>query len=72
MGTIQLLNGRHDTHLLRFRSLFDDGRGLAFPCDDHGEVDMNTLSERARGNYLYARTVVGREFHSPRVERSGA
>jgi len=72
MGTIQLLNGRHDTHLLRFRSLFDDGRGLAFPCDDHGEVDMNALSERARGNYLYARTVVGREFHSPDVEQAGA
>jgi hypothetical protein len=70
MGTIQMLNGRHDTHLLRFRSLFDDGRGLAFPCDDHGEVDMNVLSERALSNYLYARTVVGREFHAPSVESS--
>jgi hypothetical protein len=68
MGTTRLLDGRYDTHLLRFRSLFNEGRGLVFPCDDAGRVDMNTLSEQALGNYLYARTVVGREFAAPRVE----
>ena len=52
---------------LRFRSLFDEGRALAFPCDAQGHVDMDTLSPRALRNYLYARTVVGREFFMPAV-----
>lgn len=53
---------------LRFRSLFNEGRALAFPCDADGHVDMNTLSQRALTNYLYARTVVGREFSLPAVQ----
>jgi hypothetical protein len=52
---------------LRFQSLFNEGRALAFPCDAAGHVDMDTLSERARHNYLYARTVIGREFSMPAV-----
>ena len=52
---------------LRFRSLFDEGRGYAFPCDVRGWVDMDAMSERARLNYLYARTVVGRELATPAV-----
>jgi hypothetical protein len=52
---------------LRFESLFHSGRGLAFPCDPRGRVDMDALSERARTNYLYARTVIGREFATPAV-----
>lgn len=54
---------------LRFESLFHPGRGLAFPCDDRGQVPMDSLSERARDNYLYARAVVGREFATPTVVR---
>lgn len=53
---------------LRFCSLFNEGRALAFPCDADGHVDMNTLSQRALTNYLYARTVVGREFSLPAVQ----
>lgn len=52
---------------LRFRSLFDEGRGYAFPCDAQGHVDMDTMSERARLNYLYAHTVIGRELSMPAV-----
>jgi hypothetical protein len=52
---------------LRFRSLFNEGRGLAFPCDEAGRVDMDALTDRARANYLYARTVIGREFALPAV-----
>lgn len=52
---------------LRFQSLFDEGRGYAFPCDPQGHVDMDRLSDRARLNYLYARTVIGREFAMPTV-----
>jgi hypothetical protein len=55
-------------HLLRFRSLFHEGRALAFPCDSRGRVELDALSERARDNYLYARAVVGREFAPPVVE----
>ncbi|MGZ5184551.1 MAG: hypothetical protein ACXWCO_05545 [Caldimonas sp.] len=54
---------------LRFRSLFKPGRGLSFSCDSTGHVDLDALSERARCNYLYARTVVGREFFMPVVLR---
>lgn len=54
---------------LRFQSLFNEGRALAFPCDAQGRVDMDALSERARGNYLYARAVVGREYATPAVQR---
>ena len=53
---------------LRFRSLFDSGRGYAFPCDGSGRVDLDHLSERARNNYLYARAMVGRELAHPAVE----
>ena len=55
---------------LRFQSLFDSGRGYAFPCDGQGHVDLDQLSERARINYLYARAMVGRELAVPAVERS--
>jgi hypothetical protein len=57
-----------NTHYeLRFRSLFDEGRAYAFPCDAAGHVDMDALSERARLNYLYARAVIGREVAVPSV-----
>jgi hypothetical protein len=52
---------------IRFQSLFNEGRALTFPCDAHGRVDMDLLSDRARNNYLYARAVVGREFATPAV-----
>jgi hypothetical protein len=55
---------------LRFRSLFDDGRGYAFSCDEAGHVDIDTLSSRARLNYFYARTVIGREVAMPAVRAS--
>jgi hypothetical protein len=54
---------------LRFESLFNPGRGLAFPCDARGQVEMDNLSESALRNYLYARAVVGREFATPAVVR---
>jgi hypothetical protein len=52
---------------LRFTSLFNEGRGLSFPCDASGTVDLDALSEPARNNYLFARAVVGREFRFPAV-----
>jgi hypothetical protein len=56
----------HACHL-HFQSLFHEGRGYAFPCDAHGHVDIDALTERARNNYFYARTVIGREFATPAI-----
>ena len=53
---------------LRFRSLWKPGRGLSFDCDSSGNVNLDALSARARDNYLYARTVIGREFFIPVVQ----
>jgi len=68
MNASTLLSVRTDAYLLRFRSLFDEGRGMAFPCDARGCVDMDRMTERARNNYFYARAVIGREFAVPAVE----
>ncbi|MBV8500647.1 MAG: hypothetical protein JO006_02900 [Paucibacter sp.] len=56
--------------LLRFQSLFHSGRALVFPCDAKGDVPLDTLSERARQNYLFARAVVGHEYATPVVTTS--
>jgi hypothetical protein len=46
------------------------GSFRALVADAAGHVDMDALTERARHNYLYARTVVGREFATPAVQPS--
>ena len=56
------------TFEIRFQSLFHEGRALCFPCDENGQVAMDSLSDRARENYLYARAVIGREYAYPRVQ----
>ncbi len=53
---------------LRFRSMFYCGHGFAFPCDASGNVNLDSLGERARRNFLRARASVGREFLFPVVE----
>jgi hypothetical protein len=55
---------------IRFQSLFNEGRALAFPCDGAGHVDLDTISERTRNNYLFARAMVGREFAMPQVREA--
>jgi len=60
-----------DDYELRFESLFQSGRALAFPCDARGGVRLDALSERARQNYLFARAVVGREYAAPIILRCG-
>jgi hypothetical protein len=52
---------------LRFDSLFHEGRAYSFPCDEAGHVDIDALAPKARLNYFYARTVIGREFSIPAV-----
>jgi hypothetical protein len=58
----------HVSHQLRYSASRDSRRGLAFPCDANGRVDIDSLSEAARNDYFYARTVVGREFNRPCVQ----
>jgi hypothetical protein len=58
--------------VLRFQSLFDAGRALAFPCDAAGRVDLDALSDRARDKYLCARALIGREFCYPKLHASFA
>ena len=55
---------------LRFQSLFQLGRALAFPCDREGHVDLDRFSERVRNNYLFARAMIGREYAWPQVTPS--
>jgi hypothetical protein len=65
MNTATGLAQRGAAFELRFLSLFNEGRGLAFPCDRDGRVDVDRLPARARTNYLGARALVGREFTTP-------
>jgi hypothetical protein len=62
------LNQSGPTHFeVRFESLYRPGTGLAFPSDAEGTVDLESLPQRARSNYLFARAMVGREFMYPAV-----
>lgn len=54
-------------HELLFRSPISARCAYVFPCDAAGHVDMDSLSERARNNYLYARAVMGMEVDWPDV-----
>lgn len=54
---------------LWFRPLSHEGRGLAFPCDPAGRVDLDAVSERTRNNYLFARAMVGRDYTPPVVQQ---
>jgi hypothetical protein len=65
----RLSEGNDARYLLRFDSLFVEGRDLVFPCDAAGQVDLSGLSVRARDNYLRAQRVVGREYATPWVLR---
>jgi hypothetical protein len=55
---------------IRFQSLFREGRALSFPCDREGHVDLDAVSERARNNYFFARSAIGREYAMPVVQAS--
>jgi hypothetical protein len=52
---------------LFFRSLVSARRAYVFPCNADGHVDMDSLTERSRNNYLYARAVMGMEVEWPGV-----
>src|SRR5262249_36751156 len=55
-----------------FESLYHAGRGMVFPCDQAGHVDVDALSERGRNNYFFARAMMGREYANPRIVSCGS
>ena len=67
MHTATAIAQAGSTHYLTFGSLFHSVRSLSFPCDSEGQVELDSLSERARDNYFFARSVVGRDFTVPVV-----
>jgi hypothetical protein len=62
-----MCNATESAHVLRFRSLRQEGLAFVFPCDESGRVDFDALNDRARNDYLYARAMVGRELAAPWV-----
>jgi hypothetical protein len=67
MSAIEVPRTEASRFELRYRSLSPLRCGYAFPCDADGRVDLDRLSERARGNYLYARAAVGFDLERPKV-----
>lgn len=53
---------------LRFQSIFDADKVLAFPRGRSGVVGLDTFSRKLLNSFLYARVPVGREYFFPRVE----
>jgi hypothetical protein len=52
---------------LRFEPLVDEQLPLSFPCDARGQVDLDELCDRSRRDYLFAHTLIGRNFTMPVV-----
>jgi hypothetical protein len=57
------------SHEITYQALFR-GPSLCFPCDEQGQVPLDSLSESARENYLYARAVVGVEYAYPSITQA--
>jgi hypothetical protein len=55
---------------LRFESLVKVGHTYDVPCNREGQVDLDSLGVVALNDYLYARTVIGREFSMPTMRFS--
>jgi hypothetical protein len=56
---------------LRFAAAGPGGHDYAFPCDERGQVDLDTLPERQRCDYFFARALVGRDVARPVVVHLG-
>ncbi|MBI5259076.1 MAG: hypothetical protein HY855_21405 [Burkholderiales bacterium] len=53
--------------MLRFAAASPQGHDYTFPCDERGQVDLDTLPERLRCDYFFARGMVGRALALPVV-----
>ncbi len=54
--------------MLSFQHIFSNKR-LDFPCDSKGAVFLETLPEKARNNYFFARATMGKEYLTPKVQQ---
>lgn len=70
MNTMTVRPHSGSSYWLKFESFAHPGRGFAFPCDAAGRVNLDSLSDTALRNYLYARAVVGRELDTPHIEQA--
>ena len=53
-------------HVIVGHSLFFDAQApLSFPCDAEGCVDLDGLCDRKRCDYLFAHTLIGKNFTMP-------
>jgi hypothetical protein len=52
---------------LRFPALGAACAAIAVPCDEAGTVDLDDLDDAERARYLYAHTLIGRDFAPPVV-----
>jgi hypothetical protein len=52
---------------LRFAATGPGGHDYVFPCDAHGQVNLDTLPERERTEYFFARALMGRDVERPVV-----
>ena len=57
-------------YVLRFQPLRQDRTDVRVPCDAAGRVDLDALEEPLRLAYYFARTLIGRDFRSPCVQRT--
>ncbi|MES2951681.1 MAG: hypothetical protein V4858_24400 [Pseudomonadota bacterium] len=64
---VQPRDQEKNSHELIFGSLYTHGRGVVVPCDETGNVDIDSLTQRMRDTYLGARAMIGREYSYPTV-----
>jgi hypothetical protein len=63
-STPLIVDGRFE---LRFAATGPGGHDYVFPCDEHGLVDLDTMPERERTEYFFARALMGRDVARPVV-----
>jgi hypothetical protein len=54
---------------VRFKAIRAASRDLAFRCDHRGNVELDSLCDKTRTDYLFARALIGRNFARPAVVR---
>ena len=69
MANLEPVPGATPDWELRFQPLTRQGPALVFPCDERGNVWLDSLGNTARWNYLFARRMIRREFAEPCVIR---
>jgi hypothetical protein len=67
MNTIPCPQANNTHYELRFESVAPHTPQLVFPCDAHGEVNLDSLSPEALNDYLFARRGAHRGLFRPEI-----